>query len=202
MEKTTKETITCSLTNLKIIRCPVSSCIWWGSGVPGNCIAHDGIPEQGEISERLIMRGKLMSWEEYKTLKNRGIKSIERLIVINTFVDWLATKPAEYFKWREAYSDRKLKRGISKLADSTYPYNVRLIKWNIGRVLASLSPGPWEEFYKAHPKIKREPPLRTLGFSKGFAREVVRKYRMAYRRHLKAQQGRMNQPKIGVKNGD
>lgn len=177
-----KHQFNCPITEETTPGCVRPNCMWYGQYAPYRCLAHTGIPDPQELSEAYVAQCKGLSIEELRSKRNRGMRAIERLLIVNRVVEWLDKKPTEYFKWSEAYQDSALSSWYRNFRASVYPFRITSIKWTIGKPLMIVLTKTWRDFYKEHPSIRREPHLRILGMSSIFAKGVVGQYKEAYKR--------------------
>lgn len=153
----------CPLTDKVIARnCPVSSCMWHAIHAPHRCVAPTG---DNTRSESTLANLKGFSTEEYTAYANKGVKSIERIIILNAFLEWIKNQD---------YSIRMPRTALPYLQSlrNTYPFSIPIMGWTTKTMGLSLMERPWLDFFNQHPKMKSEPHLRILGLTRSKLREI------------------------------
>lgn len=153
----------CPLTDIEIKKCRVTTCMWFARNAQGNCIAPTG---ENIRSDSSIAYLKGVSLDFYTKEDNKGLRAIERIIILNAFLDWVKDENFEV----------KLEKNLIDYANTLknmYPFNVHIMNWNAKLILLSLMTTVWAKFFTAYPKMKSEPHFRILGISRTQAREIV-----------------------------
>lgn len=161
----------CPLTDISLFKdCPVTTCMWHAISAKHKCIAPTGDNTKSETRIALL---KGVDPEEYRAQANRGVRRIERIIVLNAFLDWLQQQNLG----KDISVDLELIDYLKGNVMCIYPFDVKLLRWNPKNIILSLSYSVWNSFFKQHSGVRKEPHLRILGISRKKAREIVSEYK-------------------------
>lgn len=173
--------IECPITEIKVVTCPVKTCAYHTNHATGNCMVYRGLIDDPEYHSEEIADVKGIPLAQFKSMVQKGRRQIERVMVINDFLTWLDDKPWHMYPKTEAYRDEELIEYISNLASHTFPFNLPLLRWNMGKVAALVHDKVWKEYSK-YKEIEFASVSVSTGLPKRKVIEIQDKFQAAYKR--------------------
>ena len=140
----------CPLTSIQIAqKCPVDKCMYWAADKPHACLAYEGIPDSLEMLEPDIARSRKIALTTVTKSAVASAKRIQRLLMLDDFLNWVAQKSWRDYPDVHTYHDPKLIAVVHHMGQTVYPFKVRRLGWNMGKVAAAVNVRCWTAYLKA-----------------------------------------------------
>lgn len=182
--------ITCQLTDIPIVTCPVKTCSYYTLHEKHNCLLHLDYIEDLDFHLTDVAKAKGVPIAHFKSTAQKSSRVIQRVMVIHSFLSWCDRKNWQEYPKIEAYRDPDLIRYIENDLLLSFPFNVSELPWNMGKICASVTDKWWKNYCKEK-EIEFVSVSTSLGIKNRKVQEIQSQFSTAQKRAKS----------IGVNNG-
>lgn len=127
---------TCPLAEVKITApCKVRTCIYNTKKNETGCMGSAIVGEPLDVDDPIMV---LRSTSDLDKQMKEGAKRIGVAVAVHDYLVWCRDKQPQDYPFVQGYSNKRLKREVTRLAEEVFPYSLEKLGWNIGLVCATV----------------------------------------------------------------